>query len=267
MGLGVPRPAAPPPPQLPLQPQLYAPAPGPYGPPPAQFPPGPPPKPRRPFPRWLLPAALGFCIVVAGVAWWAWPTSSTPATHIAAGTVQATVLSADDVSRITGTTVVSASTVSQPPPPLSADQPGCTVAVGPTTQSVYGNAWTAFLSVTYQDSARKGTFTVNQVAAVFPSADRASAAFKTLSDGLKDCQTAVVTDRGGRATQWHYALGTQDPASLGWTATQDAGNGWACHHQARLTGSSLLQSSVCEAGNGEPAAIAVANRFVAQVKG
>lgn len=204
---------------------------------------------------------------MAGVVWWAWPTSSAPTTHIAAGTVQATVLSADDVSRIVGTTVVSASTIAQPPPPLSADQPGCTVAVGPTTQSVFGSGWKAFLSVTYQDSAHKGTFTVNQVAAVFPAPDQASAAFKKLSDGLKGCQTGVVTDRGGRATQWHYASGTQDPASLGWTATQDAGNGWACHHQARLTGSTLLQVSVCEAGNGESAAVGVANQFAAQVKG
>jgi hypothetical protein len=223
---------------------------------------------RRPsFRRWLLPAVAGLCVVVAGLVWALWPSSSAAPTHVVSGTVQATVLSADDVSRLAGATVVSAASTSQPPPALSADQPGCVVAVGPATRAVYGQAWTGFLSVTYQDSAHKGSMTVNQVAAIFPSADKAAATFGTLSDGLKGCPAATVVDRAGRAMQWHYAVGTQDSASLAWTATQDAGNGWACHHQARLTGRSLLQVSVCEAGDGESVATAVADRFAAQAKG
>lgn len=227
------------------------------------------PQPPRTRPGWLLPTVVVSCAVAiaAAVVWLAWPSSSGPSRHLVAGTVQTTVLSADEVSKLAGTTVVSAASASAPPPALNADQAGCAVAVGPATQAVYGHDWTGFLSVTYQDVARKGSITVTQVAAVFPNADKAGAAFKTLSDGLKGCKSASVTDRGGRATQWHYKLGTQDAAALGWTATQDAGGGWACHRQARLTGTSVVQVAVCDAGNGDAIASAVTDRITARAKG
>lgn len=234
-------------------------------------PPSPPPglKTPRHYPRWFLPAVIGACVVlVAGVTWLAWPTSSGPSNHLVAGTVQATVLSADEVSSLAGTTVIPASSASVPPAPLSADKPACVVSVGPATQAVYGKAWTGFLSVTYQDVARKGSITVTQVAAVFPDADGATAAFKTLTGGLGGCPSSSVTDRSGRATQWQYKVGTQASTSVGWTAAENgAGSGWACHHQARVTGTSLLQVAVCDAGNGEAIAAKVADQFAARVKG
>jgi hypothetical protein len=227
------------------------------------------PKPPRHYPRWFLPAVIGACVVlVAGITWLAWPTSSGPSNHLVAGTVQATVLSADEVSSLAGTTVIPASSASVPPAPLTADKPACVVSVGPATQAVYGKAWTGFLSVTYQDVARKGSITVTQVAAVYPNADAATAAFKTLTGGLSGCPSSSVTDRSGRATQWQYKVGTQTPASVGWTATENgAGSGWACHHQARVTGTSLLQVAVCDAGNGDAIAAKVSDQFAARVKG
>ncbi|NUP48443.1 MAG: sensor domain-containing protein [Catenulispora sp.] len=203
---------------------------------------------------------------MAGVVWLVWPDSSKPTDRVVAGTVQATVLSADDVSKLAGTTLVAAATTNQPPAALAADQAGCAVAVGPATQAVYGHDWTGFLSVTYQDLARKGSMTVTQVAAVFPSADKASAAFKTLHDGLTGCSSAVVTDHGGRASQWQYKVDAQSDTSVGWTATEPSGGAWSCHHQAQLTGTSLLQVSVCSAGDGGTVASKVADKFAAQVK-
>lgn len=235
--------------------------------PPAPTWPGP--KTPRDYPHWFLPAIIGVCVVlVAGATWLAWPTSSGPSNHLVAGTVQATVLSADEVSSLAGTTVIPASSASVPPAPLTADKPACVVSVGPATQAVYGRTWTGFLSVTYQDVARKGSITVTQVAAVFPNADGATAAFKTLTGGLGGCPSSSVTDRSGRATQWQYKVGTQAPASVSWTATENgASSGWACHHQARVTGTSLLQVAVCDAGNGDAIAAKVADQFAARVKG
>jgi len=46
-----------------------------------------------------------------------------------------------------------------------------------------------------------------------------------------------------------------------------ASSGWACHHQARVTGTSLLQVAVCDAGNGDAIAAKVADQFAARVKG
>src|SRR2546423_1357635 len=99
------------------------------------------PPPPRTRPGWLLPAVIVFCAVAvaAGVVWLAWPTSSGPSRHLVAGTVQTTVLSADDVSKLAGTTVVPAASASEPPPALNADQQGCVVAVGPATQAGYGH--------------------------------------------------------------------------------------------------------------------------------
>lgn len=231
-------------------------------------PPGP--KPPRRFPRWFVPAAFGLVVVLAAnTIWLLWPSSSNGPQHLVAGTVQATVLSADEVSSLAGTTIVPAASSSVPPAPLGADKPLCVVAVGPATRAVYGDAWTGFLSVTYQDVARKGSITVTQVAAVFPSADGATAAFKTLNGGLAGCESSSVIDKSGRGTQWQYKVGAQAPTSISWTATQDngGGSGWACHHQARVAGVTLLQVAVCDAGNGDAIAAKVADKFAARVKG
>ncbi|MFG2732453.1 sensor domain-containing protein [Streptomyces canus] len=208
----------------------------------------------------LLPAgrrgwvALGVvaCLAVAGIGWALWPRQEKVIPlRLVTGTVQADLLTPDSVSKLARTTLVSGPRSNQPHAPITVSPSGCAVSVGPSTESVYGHTWSAFVSATYQDTGGTGAYTVNQVIGVFPDRRKAGAAFKTLTAGLTRCPSSTRTDQVGRTSKWDY---TADPASqvaVAWTATQRGGGGWACYHQARLKGMSLLQVTVCEAGDGQ----------------
>lgn len=216
----------------------------------------------------LLLVAVVPCLVLAGVGWWAWPRQPTALPpHIVAGTVQADLLTPDSVSRLVGTTLVSGPRSNQPHAPVTVSPSNCAVAVGPVTQSVYGRAWTAFLSATYQDAGGTGAYTVNQVIGVFPDSGKAGAAFRTLTAGLTRCPSSTRTDQAGRTSKWAYTAEPPTPVAVVWTAAQEGGAGWACYHQARLKGTSLVQVAVCEAGDGQPATTKLADALTGQVSG
>jgi hypothetical protein len=208
------------------------------------------------------------CLTLAGIGWWYWPGEPAPVPlHLVEGTVNATLLTPDEASRLAGTTLVSGPRSNQPPAAMTASASKCAVAVGPATQSVYGHEWTAFLSATYQDAGGSGAYAVNQVIGVFPDSTKARAAFQTLTTGLARCTSATRTDEAGRTTTWSYTAYPATPAAVVWTATQNAGAGWACYRQAHLKGTSLIQVGVCEAGNGKPAASKIAEALSGKVTG
>ncbi|MER5756549.1 sensor domain-containing protein [Streptomyces sp. NPDC002088] len=184
-----------------------------------------------------------------------------------AGTVHAALLTPDEASRLAGTTLVSGPRSNQPPAAMTASPSKCAVAVGPATQSVYGHEWTAFLSATYQDAGGTGAYTVNQVIGVFPDRAKAGAAFQTLTAGLTRCPSSTRTDQAGRTSKWAYTTDTATSNVVGWTAMQDSGEGWACYHQARLKGESILQVTVCEAGSGQSTATRIADALTGKVSG
>ncbi|MGK4579233.1 sensor domain-containing protein [Kitasatospora sp. HPMI-4] len=216
----------------------------------------------------LLVAAVVPCLLLAGIGWWFWPQQPTNLPpHIAEGTVQAHLLGPDDVSRLAGTTVVAGPQSDRPHAPLAAAPSECAVAAGPTTQSVYGQAWKAFLSATYQDAAGSGSYTVNQVIGVFPDSEKATAAFRTLTDGLTKCPSSTLTDQAGRTSKWTYATHPATEDAVAWTATQGDTANWACYHQARVKSASLIQASVCQAGDGEPTAFLIADELTGKVTG
>jgi hypothetical protein len=193
--------------------------------------------------------------------------TGTAKSHVVAGTVQASFLSLDEVSALLGTTLTSASSASEPPPPLSADPAACAVAVGPGTQSVYARGWTMFQSAVYQDSDSVSDHTVTQTLGIYPDNGPAAAVFRTLSEGINGCKSAVRADSDQNTSKWTYSVGTATGSSLAWTATQDAGDGWACYRQAQLKGKAVLQVAVCEAGDGEQAAVKIADQFAGRVGG
>ncbi|MER6397873.1 sensor domain-containing protein [Kitasatospora sp. NPDC001603] len=216
----------------------------------------------------LLVAALLPCLVLAGIGWWVWPQQPAGrAPHVAAGTVQAQLLGADSVSRLAGTTVVAGPQSDRPHAPLDVAPPECAVAAGPTTEAVYGQAWKAFLSATYQDAAGTGGYTVNQVFGVFPEAEKAGAAFRTLTEGLAKCPSATVAGQAGRSSKWVYTARPSTEVAVAWTAAQEGSAGWACYHQAWVKGTSLVQVSVCQAGDGEATSWKVADELTKQVTG
>ncbi|WP_035858417.1 sensor domain-containing protein [Kitasatospora cheerisanensis] len=213
-------------------------------------------------------AAVLPCLVLIGVGWWLWPEQPTGIPpHVAAGTVQADLLGADSVSRLAGTTVVAGSQSGRPHAALNAAPSDCAVAAGPTTQSVYGPAWKAFLSATYQDAGGSGAYSVNQTLGVFPDADTAGTALQRLTDGLARCSSATVTDQAGRSSKWTYTARPATESAVVWAAAQDGAGDWACFHQARVKGASLLQVAVCQAGDGASTASKLADELAGKVTG
>lgn len=216
----------------------------------------------------LLLAAVVPCLVLAGVGWWVWPQQPTGLPpHIAEGTVQADLLGPDSVSRLAGTTLAAGPQSNRPHAPLTVAPSECAVAAGPTTQSVYGQTWKAFLSATYQDAEGAGAYTVSQVIGVFPDSEKAGAAFRTLTDGLTKCASSTRTDEAGRTAKWAYTAHPATEVAVAWTAKQDGAANWACYHQARVKDTSLVQASVCQAGDGAPTVSKIADELTGRVTG
>lgn len=217
---------------------------------------------------WILVGGVVVLVSGAGTTWWLWP-STLSRTHVVPGTVQASVVSADEASTALGQTLQSRHDLSEPPPALPADPADCVVAVGPATQAVYADGWTIFGSVTYQDSDSEADHTVTQVMGEYSTSDQARIVFRRLSDGMKNCTSAVRAGgaSGQPASKWFYEVAQSTADTVVWKATQDAGDDWACYRQARLKNRAILQVSVCEAGNGSHAATAIADRFASRVSG
>lgn len=212
--------------------------------------------------RWVA-AGVVAVLVGAGVTWWVFGSRIRGAIP---GTVEASVLTAEETSLVLGTSLLAETSASEPPSALTAEPPACSVAVGPATQAVYGTAWTAFRSVAYQDSADVADHTVTQTVARYPEPSDAAAVFRLLADGLANCPAAVRTDPLRGESTWAYEVAASGPESLAWSAIQDAGDGWACHRQARVKGTTVLQVSVCQAGDGAPLAAQLADRVASRVE-
>ncbi|WP_169739716.1 sensor domain-containing protein [Amycolatopsis taiwanensis] len=179
------------------------------------------------------------------------------------GTVAATFLTLDEVSALVGAPLASADSVSEPPAALTSDPPTCAAAVGPATEAVYARGWQRFGATSYQDSTAEHV--VTQVLGVYPDQDTTQAAFRTLTDGLSQCPEAVRTNQDHSSAKWTYAVEGTAADSVAWTATEDAGDGWACFREARQKETALLEVSVCQAGNGKQAAQTIMERFAAKV--
>ncbi|MEL5958280.1 sensor domain-containing protein [Streptomyces sp. CLV115] len=214
--------------------------------------------------RALVLAALVLVVLVGSVVWWRWSADDGP--RVVAGTVQATVLTSREVSGAVGTTLNTETRVSEPAPSTQADPPGCSVAVGPATTVVYQRGWTAFLSVVHQDSDTVAEHTVTQTVGRYATGARAGEVFDALTDGINACTNAVRKAPGGETSRWAYQVDSTAAGALAWTATQDQGGGWACYREARLKASTVLQTAVCQAGDGRSAARTLADRMAGRVK-
>lgn len=214
--------------------------------------------------RPVVLAAVALVLLIGGVVWWKWPADDGP--RVVEGTVQATVLTSGEVSEAVGTTLDTETRMSEPAPSTRADPPGCSVAVGPATTVVYQRGWTAFLSVVHQDSDTAAEHTVTQVVGRYATGTRAGEVFGALAEGIDACTSAVRSAPGGGASRWTYRVDSATDDTLAWTATQDRGEGWACYREARLKASTVLQTAVCQAGDGRTASRALADRMAGRVK-
>ncbi|WP_194924328.1 sensor domain-containing protein [Catenulispora pinisilvae] len=223
--------------------------------------------------RLLIIGLVAVVVLGGGLTFAVWPSGAKKAPvavnpqHVVAGTVQAGILTPDDVSKAVGTTVISGSAASQPPPALTAAPTSCAVAIGPATAAGYTEGWTVFYSTTYQDSTGAGDYTVTQTIGKYGDANQSGAVFQGLAKGVAGCPSATRTDQKKNTVKWNYTVDTNTSEDLAWTASQDSGGGWACYRQARLKGKAVLQVAVCEGGDGKAAAAQVADQFAAKVSG
>jgi hypothetical protein len=203
-------------------------------------------------------------LVVGGVGLWFGLTRHGQVAQAVPGTLQAEVLSGDQVSSLLGTTLLVGDSVARPASAPSVDPTTCAISAGPGSQAVYTGGWTQFESVTYQDSKTNASHTVTQVIGDYGGSTQAAAVFKALAAGVKGCTAADITGASG-VSAWTYARGTSTADSVTWKSVQVDGGGWACDHHAALEGKAVLQVTVCEAGDGTAATEGIAIQFADNV--
>lgn len=174
------------------------------------------------------------------------------------------MVNAKQAGKIVGADLGNTTRDGAPPPPIEVDPSDCGVAAGPSTRSVYTDGWTQYHLVTMREASDYWDHSITQTAGKYADEASASRVFDALNAGLKECvgPNAAVTDVLDDATsEWTFSVDSAETAALRWVATQADGNDWSCFRDARLVRSWVVQVAVCQAGNGRPAATAIAERL------
>ncbi|HLR99759.1 MAG TPA: sensor domain-containing protein [Mycolicibacillus parakoreensis] len=212
---------------------------------------------------------------------WGWPIPAVVAlalsagcTHLVDGTavkaVPALAVGATEVGELVGAELANTTADVAPPEPVTVDPKDCAVAAGPSTTAVYTPGWTQYHLVTMQEAADYWDHSVTQTAGKYPDEAAARTVFDALVAGVRDCTgdtRATATDALDESTStWTFHFdGEPDQTAARWTAAQDGSHDWSCFREARLTGAWVVQSAVCQVGNGRPAATALAEQVAANV--
>jgi hypothetical protein len=110
---------------------------------------------------------------------------------------------------------------------------------------------------------------VTQTVARYPDQRAAEKVFDGLTAWLNRCldKPAVSTDTLDESqSQWRFIVEHAGANTARWTATQTDGDNWGCYHEARLTGSWVLQVAVCQVGNGQPTAVNIIGKLAANLR-
>lgn len=146
------------------------------------------------------------------------------------------------------------------------DKSGCAVLFGSNSDS-YASEYTAFRRVSVRDGEDSSQHFVAQEVAAFADLDTATANFGKAFDktALAGCNDAVVHRQGedDRIT-WRLNVTAVNADSARWTLTQLSDgkpNDWTCAHEARTKSNVEAAVTVCQFGNGTPAATAISDRI------
>lgn len=150
------------------------------------------------------------------------------------------------------------------------DKAACAVLFGSNSDS-YANQYTAFRRLSVRDGEVSSQHFVAQEVASFADVATATENFGKAFDksALAGCSGAVVHRQGDddRIT-WRLDVSGIDADTARWTLTQQADdkpNDWTCAHEARVRSNVELSVTVCQFGNGAPAAAAIGNRISAWI--
>ncbi|MQY24862.1 sensor domain-containing protein [Nocardia aurantia] len=202
-------------------------------------------------------AASG-CSVVGG--------SATP--DYPAGSIDAALMSMHDAGGRVGSALWFRIDAGKPDAAQSVTPPDCQVAATPASDLVFGNSWTGFRLSTFQENANTWDHSLTQAVGRYDNAERARDAFAKLTQGLTTCgdkEIAVLGTADAVDSKWrnHIDVSTGDTAR--WNAEQLDATDWRCYREARLKEAVLLQVALCQSGNGQPAATAIADKVAAKL--
>lgn len=201
---------------------------------------------------------------------------STGCTQVIDGTavkaIPALAVGATQVGELVGAELANTTADVAPPEPVTVDPKDCAVAAGPSTTAVYTPGWTQYHLVTMQEAADYWDHSVTQTAGKYPDEAAARTVFDALVAGVRGCagdMSATATDAlDGSTSTWTFQLDEDAGDTVArWTAAQDGSHDWSCFREARLTGAWVVQSAVCQVGNGRPAATTLAEELAANVAG
>ncbi|WP_156628524.1 sensor domain-containing protein [Mycobacterium sp. 1274756.6] len=178
------------------------------------------------------------------------------------------VVGVAEVEGLVGAQLANTTADRVPPEPVTVDPADCAVAAGPSTTAVYTSGWTQYHLVTMQEAADRWDHSVTQTAGKYPDDAGATNVFSALTADLQTCSRATATDALDDSTaEWTFTVETPGPDTTRWTATQVDTDGWACYREARRTGAWVVQTAVCQVGNGAPAAADLLDRLAENVAG
>ncbi|MER5635892.1 sensor domain-containing protein [Kitasatospora sp. NPDC002227] len=266
------RPAVPPPGAAPARPPAWAQAPAPLAPPPQPPRWNPPqlgPRRRRPLPV----VGVLACALLAGLAWYLYPSGAAPAagppvtpavTPVAAPPPAPTtpppsspspdqaapaLLGLTELRHLLDRTLT-LGFVSAVPLPATGSDP-CDLVRQPATQTLFPDGWTVFRSSEYRSPQ---ALTVDQSVAVYPDAPAAEAVLQHLTDTVRTCLAAPPAR-------------TLAPGLLTWPSESPEDPRLPCHHQARRTGPALLLVTLCGPTAEPAAATALLDRLTTGLNG
>ncbi|MEB3069250.1 sensor domain-containing protein [[Mycobacterium] vasticus] len=203
------------------------------------------------------------------------PTTSTTASHQAAppqlvtpGKLGALLVPIEELNDLVGAKLGFEQQFNRPAKPAGGlgEKSGCAVLFGSNSDS-YANEYTAFRRVSVRDGEDSSQHFVAQEVAAFADPATATANFGKTFDktALAGCNDAVVHRQGedDRIT-WRFNVTAVNTDSARWTLTQLSDgkpNDWTCAHEARTKSNVESAVTVCQFGNGTPAATAIGDRI------
>jgi hypothetical protein len=197
------------------------------------------------------------CSVVGG--------SATP--DYPAGSIDAALMSTHDAGGRIGSALSYRLDARKPPAAQSVTPPECQSAAAPVSDLVFGNSWTDFRLSTFQENANTWDHSLTQAVGRYDNGDRARDAFAKLADALKTCgdKEIAVLDAGVVDSKWRDHVDVSTTDTVRWSAEQTDATGWSCYREARVKQAVLLQVALCQSGNGQPAATAIADKLAAKL--
>ncbi|OBH19376.1 sensor domain-containing protein [Mycolicibacter terrae] len=196
------------------------------------------------------------------------PTPAAGPRLVTPGKLSALLVPVEELNDLVGAKLGFETVFNRPAAPAGGlgDKSGCAVLFGSNSDS-YANQYTGFRRQSVRDGEDSSQHFVAQEVATFADVATATENFGKAFDktALAGCDGAVVHRQGDddRIT-WRINVTGIGADDARWTLTQHADgkpNDWICAHQARTRSNVEFAVTVCQFGNGAPAATAIGNQI------